>query len=74
MSWFSRGDFRPAGLSAEQVELIGNTIRVHARSAKTAATCPRCDTVSRHIHSRYRRQPADLPAYGRAVELVLLVR
>lgn len=73
-SWFSRRDFLPAGLKADQVELDGNTIRVHAHSSDAAAACPRCGTISRHVHSRYRRRPADLPAHGRAVELVLLVR
>ena len=73
-SWFSRRDFLPAGLKAEQVELVGNTIRVHSRSTKTAVACPQCGTISRHVHSRYRRRPADLPAHGRKVELILLVR
>lgn len=73
-SWFSRKDFLLAGLKAERVELDGNTIRVHCRSAKSAAACPRCGTISRHVHSRYRRSPADLPAHGRKVELILLVR
>ncbi|MEH6788820.1 MAG: ISL3 family transposase [Paracoccus sp. (in: a-proteobacteria)] len=73
-SQFSRRDFLPAGLTADQVELEGNTIRVHARSSDAAGTCPRCGMVSRHVHSRYQRRPADLPAHGRAVELVLLVR
>ena len=73
-SWFSRRDFLPAGLRFEHVELDGHTIRIHARALDAAATCPRCGTISRHVHSRYRRRPADLPAHGRAVELVLLVR
>ncbi|SNT42097.1 ISL3 family transposase [Tropicimonas sediminicola] len=73
-SWFSRQGFLPTGLKADQVELDGNTIRVHARSSVASATCPRCGTVSRHLHSKYRRRPADLPAHGRAVQLVLLVR
>lgn len=73
-SWFSRRGFLPRGLKADQVELDGNTIRVHARSSDATAACPRCGTVSRHLHSKYRRRPADLPAHGRAVELVLLVR
>ncbi|WP_233252446.1 ISL3 family transposase [Maritimibacter sp. 55A14] len=73
-AWLSRRDFFAAGLKAEQVELAGNTIRVHSRSAKTAAACPRCGTISHHVHSRYRRRPADLPAHGRKVELILLVR
>lgn len=73
-SWFSRRDFLPAGLKADQVELDGNRIRVHARSLNASAACPRCGTVSRHVHSKYWRRPADLPAHGREVELVLLVR
>lgn len=73
-SLFSRRDFLPAGLKADQVEIVGDTIRIHSRSTKSAAACPRCNTVSRHIHSRYQRQPADLPAHGRKVELVLMVR
>lgn len=73
-SWFSRRDFLPAGLKAEQVELDGDTIRVHVRSLVAAAACPHCGTVSRHVHSRYWRRPADLPAHGRAVVLMLLVR
>jgi|GEM_PF-3396066 len=71
---FSRRDFLPAGLKADQIELVENTIRIHSHSAKTAAACPHCGTISRHVHSRYRHRPADLPAHGRAVELVLLVR
>nr|WP_233252642.1 transposase family protein [Maritimibacter sp. 55A14] len=49
-------------------------MRVHSRSANATAACPRCGTISHHVHSRYRRRPADLPAHGRAVELILLVR
>lgn len=74
-SWFSRRNFLPAGLKADQVELSGNMIRVHVRSSDASAACPHCGTVSRYVHSKYRRRPADLPAaHGRAVELVLLVR
>ena len=73
-SQFSRRDFLPEGLKADQVGLVGNTVRIHSRSAKASAECPRCGTVSRHIHSKYYRRPADLPAHGRKVELVLLVR
>lgn len=73
-SWFPRRGFLPSGLKADQVELDGNTIRVHAHSTDMSAACPQCGTVSRQIHSRYRRRPADLSAHGRKVELVLLVR
>ncbi|MFD3189402.1 ISL3 family transposase [Sedimentitalea sp. HM32M-2] len=47
---------------------------MHARSSDAATACPCCGTSSRHVHGRYRRRPADLPAYGRSVELVLLSR
>lgn len=73
-SLFSRRNFLPTDLKADQVEIVGDTIRIHSRSSKSAAACPHCNTVSRRIHSRYLRQPADLPALGRKVELVLLVR
>lgn len=73
-SWFSRRDFLPAGLTADQAELDGNTIRIHARSSSTAAACPHCTSISDHVHSRYRHRPADVPAHGRAVEIILQVR
>jgi DNA-directed RNA polymerase subunit N (RpoN/RPB10) len=73
-SLVSRRDFLPVGLKADHIELVGNTIRIHSRSVKAAAVCPRCGTVSGHDHSRYQRRPADLPAHGRKVELVLQIR
>ena len=73
-SWFSRRDFLPTGLTADQIELDGNTIRIYARSSAVAAACPHCGSISDHVHSRYRRRPADVPAHGRAVEIVLQVR
>ena len=30
-SWFSRQGFLPDGLKVDQVELTGNTIRIHTR-------------------------------------------
>ena len=73
-SWFSRTDFLLAGLKAEQVELARNTMRVHSLSAKAAAACPRCGTVSNHVLSKYRRRPADLSSHDKKVELILSVR
>lgn len=72
--WLSRRDFLPAGLTADHIELDGDMIRVHARSLEAEATCPCCGGISRHVHSRYRRRPTDVPAHGRAVEIVLQVR
>jgi transposase len=36
--------------------------------------CPSCGTVSRRVHSRYRRRITDLPLSGRIVQLVLIAR
>ena len=38
-SQFSRRDFLPAGLRADRVELVGNTVRIHTRAAN--AVCAR---------------------------------
>ncbi|XCC46730.1 transposase family protein [Paracoccus denitrificans] len=73
-SWFSRRGFLPVGLGTDQIELDGNTVRIHALSSEVAAACPHCGSISDHVHSRYRRRPADVPAHGRAVEIVLQVR
>ncbi|MDE4142858.1 transposase family protein [Phaeobacter gallaeciensis] len=72
-SQFSRRDLLPASLRVDQDELSWNTVRVHSRFAKAAAAYPRCGTVSRHVHSRYPRRPADLPTHGRKVQLLHLI-
>ena len=73
-SWIDRRGFLPEGLRAEQIELVGTTVLVHSASPAASAVCPRCGKVSHHVHSRYRRRLADLPAHGREVKLVLSVR
>lgn len=35
-----------------------------AESRRGSARCPHCGAVSRVVHSRYRRSPADLPSFG----------
>jgi transposase len=42
-------------------------------TASTAA-CPICGAESNRIHSRYHRALADLPCFGKAVRLVVMVR
>lgn len=44
------------------------------RSTSRSSFCPLCRTVSRRIHSHYRRHIADLPLAGRSVLLVADVR
>jgi transposase len=36
--------------------------------------CPSCGTVSRRVHSHYRRRVTDLPLSGRVVQLVVIAR
>ncbi|WP_253609761.1 MULTISPECIES: transposase family protein [unclassified Bradyrhizobium] len=36
--------------------------------------CPSCGTVSRRVHSRYRRRVTDLPLSGRIVQLLVIAR
>lgn len=73
-SGMDRRAFLPGGLKAERIELVGDTVLIHTRAKGGSAACPGCGEISRHIHSRYQRQLADLPAHGRQVRLVLNAR
>ncbi|MET0531591.1 MAG: transposase family protein, partial [Microvirga sp.] len=44
-------------------------LRISAQAKRDHARCPRCRTVSRSVHSRYHRRPADLPTSGQEVRL-----
>lgn len=43
-------------------------------TTQAEAVCPYCGTRSQRVHDRYRRKPADLPCFGFAVRLDLIVR
>nr|WP_247876282.1 transposase family protein [Azospirillum brasilense] len=45
-----------------------------ADNRRGSARCPPCGAVSRAVHSRYRRSPADLPDFGHELRVALLVR
>jgi len=49
-------------------------LQIAARGMDRGGRCPDCGTVSRAVHSRYRRCPADLPSLGRMVRVSLRVR
>ena len=49
-------------------------LRIAAQAKRDHACCPGCRTVSRSVHSRYHRRPADLPTSGQAVRLTLTIR
>lgn len=58
----------------EAVELEETTIIIIASAKNDTGTCPYCATVSRRIHSRYVRKPADLACAGYLVCIRLQVR
>jgi len=60
-------------LIIEQVT-VTNDVMITARAASPTAPCPCCGTVSKRVHSHYRRTLRDLPASGRPVHLVMQVR
>ena len=47
---------------------------ITVRASGSVGLCPSCGTVSRRIHSRYRRRVTDLPLSGRVVELLVIAR
>ena len=50
------------------------TIVIEMHSTRLDCACPKCGGASPRVHSRYVRQPADLPACGYRVRLMLTVR
>ncbi|WP_413768207.1 transposase family protein [Rhodococcus pyridinivorans] len=58
----------------DAVHLIDATIRITARPQGNEGRCPKCGTVSRRVHSRYRRRPADTAIGAHPVILDLVVR
>ncbi|HVJ34798.1 MAG TPA: ISL3 family transposase [Terriglobia bacterium] len=69
-----RDALAPTGLLIDQIELVGDQIRITGRSRFSGSICPRCGRRSTHIHSHYRRTLADLPSHGRSVRINLLAR
>ncbi len=56
------------------VELENMTVVLSVESTNRSATCPACALSSNKVHSRYIRQPADLPWMEYTVRLHLEVR
>jgi len=62
------------GLHFVEVQTADQTITLTLQATQPTALCPVCNEPSTHIHSRYTRTVADLPAAGYAVSLHLHVR
>jgi len=62
------------GLRVEGLDADGEVLRVTLAATSPVARCPACATPSTRIHSRYRRQAADLPWGALSLLLTLRVR
>src|SRR5260370_9303106 len=63
-----------AGLQLEAFHLSAAIIDLTVASVQAEATCPGCGQTWRRIHSRYRRQVADVPCAGIPVRWTLWAR
>lgn len=64
----------PRGFVVESVVCDTGATLITVLHAGKASACPGCGALSARVHSRYRRQLADLPMAGRPVRLVLMAR
>ena len=64
----------PAGFVVESAFYETDKTVITVRPSAGFGFCPSCGTVSRRVHSRYRRRVADLPLSGRIVQLVVIAR
>ncbi len=64
----------PRGFVVESACYEDDKAVITVRASGSVGLCPSCGTVSRRIHSRYRRRVTDLPLSGRVVELLVIAR
>ena len=64
----------PAGSRLDQCTLDLDNLTVYLAITNPTAACPLCGSDARRVHSRYTRRLADLPCFGRAVQLHVAVR
>lgn len=64
----------PNELVVQQISPQPDRVVIIAWPRSGSARCPHCHQPSRRVHSRYRRQLADLPWQGRPVTIVLNAR
>ena len=71
---FSRSSLVPSGFVIESAYQDGDRAIITVRPSRGFGLCPSCGTVSRRVHSHYRRRVTDLPLSGRIVQLVVIAR
>src|SRR3981189_1319335 len=69
-----RSSLVPRGFVVESAYFEGNKAVIAVRASGSVGLCPSCGTVSRRVHSRYRRRVTDLPLSGRIVQLLVIAR
>src|SRR5580692_9748896 len=69
-----RSSLVPSGFVVESAYYQGNKAIIAVRASGSVGLCPSCGTVSRRVHSRYRRHVTDLPLSGRIVQLLVIAR
>jgi transposase len=70
----SRSSLVPTGFVVESALYEADKTTIGVRSSRSFGLCPSCGTVSRRVHSHYRRRVTDLPLSGRIVQLVVIAR
>jgi transposase len=61
-------------LQLDEISFDADRVLVTVSSVQDAAYCPTCGQPGRREHSRYSRQPSDLPCVGRKLRLQIIVR
>ena len=69
-----RSSLVPRGFVVESAYYQGDKAIIAVRASGSVGLCPSCGTVSRRVHSRYRRHVTDLPLSGRIVQLLVIAR
>jgi transposase len=69
-----RSSIVPPGFRVDRISIDGLTTCIEARGVSATGQCPFCGSISARVHSRYRRQLADLPFAGRVVRVSLTAR
>ena len=69
-----RSSLVPRGFVVESAYYEGDKAVITVRASGSVGLCPSCGTVSRRVHSRYRRHVTDLPLSGRIVQLLVIAR
>jgi len=74
MQGFDVSELVPRGFSVESTAKDDTRLVIAIRSTAVLCRCPTCGGASKRVHSKYRRQLADLPAAGIRIALILRAR